>query len=85
MHDFSNVGRFEMIGSFLRDTPDIVQDIYKTVIPTQVIYDGQSDVFHVTGISRKFRDVEEGARIPEYQIVCIEGPGGPYVKFKEIE
>lgn len=84
------LGRFGYTHEFLMTAPPgALKNLFGKVVPVKVEFDYAEQVFHVTAFSESFEPVEQGAPIPEYQVIVrVAGSKKKhayYVSFKPIE
>lgn len=82
------IGKFKIIEMLVRDSPELVFEVLADMkfVPTRVEHLWYPPVFLMEGISEKFEELEEGEKIPLYEIIINDlGNGKIITKIAKIE
>lgn len=77
-------GRIDIADQFVRTDFDTIQKVYSQLVPTEITYDYQMNIFRIKGLSYHFDPVELGSQIPYYQVIISKDETGNIsIKFKK--
>ena len=62
-------GRFSFTHDVLKESPGIVQKIFRKAIPVDIKYDVMNDSYDVRAFSAEFEPVSMGQVPPEYKVI----------------
>lgn len=63
------LGQLKYTGTLLDQNPEALELLYSHFIPLDMRFDAAEDLYYVKGLSKAFRKVEVGERIPFYRAV----------------
>jgi hypothetical protein len=77
-------GRIDIADQFIQTDFDTIQKVYSQIVPTEITYDYQMNIFRVKGLSYHFEPVELGSIVPYYQVIVNkDDTGNVTITFKK--
>jgi hypothetical protein len=76
-------GRIDIAEHFIKTDSETVMKVFSELIPTEVQYDYQEQIFRVKGLCKHFDPVDLGSMIPYYQVYIKKEPDETTISFKK--